>query len=167
MSAFALQAGLLVLVTGGATGIGRVIAETFLSAGARVLVCDCDGDALAQELARQGELSGHRCDISHPNEVAGLFAQVSGTLGGLDVLVNNAGVSGPTAAVVALEDWERTMAVNLNAQFLCTRLAIPMLKHAGGGSIVSISSAAVRAAHALSGLEVGGDRSHQEPGDGC
>jgi NAD(P)-dependent dehydrogenase (short-subunit alcohol dehydrogenase family) len=99
MSAFALQAGPRVLMTAGAAGIGRVIAETFLSAGARVLVCDCDGDALAQELARQGGLSGHRYDISDPKEVAVLFAQVSRTLGGLDVLANNAGVSGPTAAV--------------------------------------------------------------------
>jgi NAD(P)-dependent dehydrogenase (short-subunit alcohol dehydrogenase family) len=58
MSAFALQPGLRVLVTGAAAGIGRVIAETFLTAGARVFVCDCDGDALAQGLGRQGELSG-------------------------------------------------------------------------------------------------------------
>jgi NAD(P)-dependent dehydrogenase (short-subunit alcohol dehydrogenase family) len=59
---------------------------------------------------------------------------VSATLGGLDALINNPGISGPTAPMedIAVEDWERTMAVNVNVQFLCTRLAVPLLKRAGG-----------------------------------
>lgn len=135
-----------VLVTAGAAGIGRAIAGAFAGAGARVAVCDVDEAALAE--FRQ-ELPGHHaveCDVSSEDEVEDLFDEVEEAFGGLDVLVNNAGVAGPTARVedVALEDWRRTLAVNLDGQFLCAREAVPLLRKAGGGAIVNLSSAAGR-----------------------
>ena len=85
-------------------------------------------------------------DVSSRAEVDRLFADVKQTLGGLDVLVNNAGIAGPTAKVedISPEDWERCIAVDLNAMFYCTRLAMPLIKAAGGGSIICLSSAAGR-----------------------
>ena len=83
-------------------------------------------------------------DVSDPEQVDQLFSEVASHLGGLDVLVNNAGIAGPTGLTEELEpaDWERTIAVNLNSQFYCARRAIPLLKTAGGGLIVNISSSA-------------------------
>jgi NAD(P)-dependent dehydrogenase (short-subunit alcohol dehydrogenase family) len=135
-----------VLVTAGAAGIGRAIAEAFAHAGARVAVCDVDEAALAG--FRQA-LPGHHafaCDVSDEAQVAELFEDAAEALGGLDVLVNNAGIAGPTARVedVTLADWRRTLAVNLDGQFLCARAAVPLLRQAGGGSIINLSSAAGR-----------------------
>jgi NAD(P)-dependent dehydrogenase (short-subunit alcohol dehydrogenase family) len=135
-----------VLVTAGAAGIGRAIAGAFAQAGARVAVCDVDEAALA---AFRQEFPGHHafeCDVSDEDEVEDLFVDVEESLGGLDVLVNNAGIAGPTARVedIALEDWRRTLAVNLDGQFLCAREAVPLLRKAGGGAIVNLSSAAGR-----------------------
>ncbi|MCM0021094.1 MAG: SDR family oxidoreductase, partial [Tagaea sp.] len=114
-----------VLVTAGAAGIGRAIADAFAQAGARVAVCDVDDAALA---GFRQELPGHHafaCDVSAEDEVEDLFDEVEETLGGLDVLVNNAGIAGPTSRVedIALADWRRTLAVNLDGQFLCAREA--------------------------------------------
>jgi NAD(P)-dependent dehydrogenase (short-subunit alcohol dehydrogenase family) len=90
-------------------------------------------------------------DVSQRADVERLFADVRGTLGGLDVLVNNAGIAGPTAKIedIAPEDWERTIAVDLTGMFYCARLAMPMIKAAGGGSIVNLSSSAGRFGYPL------------------
>lgn len=137
-------AGKRVLVTAGASGIGLEIVRRFASAGARVLACDVQGaslDALRRELP---ETFGCLADVSSEADVARLFEAVDRELGGLDVLVNNAGVAGPTGGVetLSLADWERTLAVNLTGQFLCTRLAVPRLRQGRGPSIVNLSSAA-------------------------
>jgi NAD(P)-dependent dehydrogenase (short-subunit alcohol dehydrogenase family) len=137
--------GKRVLVTAGAAGIGRAIAAAFLDHGARVHICDIDERALAQCRAGLGA-SQSVADVSKLADVERLFADVKRELGGLDVLVNNAGIAGPTGKIedIAPEEWERTIAVDLNSMFYCTRLAMPLIKAAGGGSIINLSSAAGR-----------------------
>jgi NAD(P)-dependent dehydrogenase (short-subunit alcohol dehydrogenase family) len=85
-------------------------------------------------------------DVSDLKQVDELFRQVEKNLGGLDVLVNNAGIAGPTGKVedIKPEDWERCIAIDLNAMFYCTRKAMPLIKAAGGGSIINLSSVAGR-----------------------
>jgi len=141
--------GLRVLVTAGAAGIGREIARTFAEHGARVHICDVAPAALEVCACEQPEISRSLTDVSRVDEVDRLFADVKRELGGLDVLVNNAGIAGPTAKVEDIQpaDWERCIAVDLNGMFYCTRLAMPMLKangHARGGSVINMSSVAGR-----------------------
>jgi len=137
--------GLRVLVTAGGAGIGRVIAQTFADHGARVHVCDIDGEALK---VLPKEMTRTVADVAKLADVDRLFSDVERKLGGLDVLVNNAGIAGPTARVedIRPEDWDRCIAVDLNGMFYCTRKAMPMIKAAGGGSIINLSSAAGRLA---------------------
>jgi NAD(P)-dependent dehydrogenase (short-subunit alcohol dehydrogenase family) len=131
-----------VLVTAGGAGIGRVIADTFLEHGAKVHVCDLDEKALKS----LGAMTHSVADVAKLADVDRLFEDVQRTLGGLDVLVNNAGIAGPTAKVedIEPEDWDRTIAIDLSGMFYCTRKAMPMIKRSGGGSIVNLSSAAGR-----------------------
>ncbi|MEX2629082.1 MAG: SDR family oxidoreductase [Tistlia sp.] len=138
--------GLRVLVTAGASGIGRAAVESFLANGARVHLCDLDETALAAISDALPAAGTTRCDVSDPAQVDALFEAAEASLGGLDVLVNNAGVAGPTLPVeeISDEDWRRTQAVNLDGQFFCVRRAVPLLRRAGGGSIVNLSSAAGR-----------------------
>lgn len=140
-----------VLVTAGAAGIGLAIAETLIALGARVVVCDVAEDALDSVLQRGGVEAVVKADVSSERQVDALFEQVSATLGGLDALINNAGIAGPTAAVeeVELGDWNDCIGVGLTGQFLCARRAVPLLKRAGGGSIVCMSSAAGRFGYAF------------------
>jgi NAD(P)-dependent dehydrogenase (short-subunit alcohol dehydrogenase family) len=136
--------GRKVLVTAGASGLGLEMAKVFSAAGAAVLVCDVDQQALAQ--ARTGIAGLHTtvADVSDETSVAALFEEVRARLGGLDVLVNNAGVAGPTGYVETLSkpDWDRTLAVNITGQFLCARLAVPLLKQSKAGAMINLSSAA-------------------------
>ncbi len=138
--------GLRVLITAGAAGIGRAMARLFLEHGARVHICDVDERALADCAQELPAVTATLADVAKLADVERLFADVRAKLGGLDVLVNNAGIAGPTAKVEEIEpaDWERTIAIDLNGMFYCTRLAMPMLKAAGGGSIVNLSSSAGR-----------------------
>ena len=133
---------LRVIVTAGASGIGRTIAETFLAQGDSVHVCDISEPYLAEIADSLPGVGTTRADVSDEHQVDQLFEEAANHLGGLDVLVNNAGIAGPTAAVekVQPKDWERTLAVNITGQFLCARRAVPLLKQAGSGSIVNMSS---------------------------
>lgn len=143
--------GLRAIVTAGAAGIGRAIAATLHGAGARVHVCDVDEAALEQVRRAHPGIGATRADVAEPADVDRLFAEAKATLGGLDALVNNAGIAGPTLPIEEIEptDWNRTLAVNLTGQYLCARRAVPMLKAAGGGSIVMMSSAAGRFGYPL------------------
>jgi len=136
--------GLRVLITASASGIGFAVAKAFQDTGAMVHICDINEEQL-DTCREKIQGTGISCaDISKPGEVDKLFADVMSHMGGLDVLVNNAGIAGPTARVedVDPEDWDRTMAVNINGMFYCARKAVPLIKEAGSGSIVNMSSSA-------------------------
>ena len=133
-----------VLITAAASGIGCAVAKAFLDNGAKVHICDINDDQLTACTASLPGAGVSRADVSDPAQVDQLFEEVISHLGGLDVLVNNAGIAGPTAAVedVSPQQWDRTMAININGQFYCARRAVPLLKAAGGGTIINMSSSA-------------------------
>jgi NAD(P)-dependent dehydrogenase (short-subunit alcohol dehydrogenase family) len=137
-------AGKSVLITAGAGGAGLGIAREFLKAGARVTVCDIDAPAV-ERAASEGLLA--TCiDIASEASVDAVFALAEREHGPVQVLINNAGIAGPTARVedVSTADWERTMAVNLTSHFLCIRRAVPAMKAAQEGCIINISSGSAK-----------------------
>ena len=138
--------GKRVVVTAGAQGIGLAITSAFVAAGAQVHICDVNEAFLAAAKEKFPAVSQSRTDVSNEAQVDAMFAELSARWGGLDVLVNNAGIAGPTAQIedTDLAEWSQTIAVNLTGPFLCTRRAVPLLKAAGGGSIVNLSSIAGR-----------------------
>lgn len=135
-----------VLITAGASGIGLAIARAFLASGAQVYICDVDTCALDVAAKGNAGLLTRRCDIGDRDDTAGMVADAIARLGGLDVLVNNAGIGGPTRPVAELDpdDWDKVLRVNLTGAFLTTRLAIPHLIRSGRGVIINMSSAAGR-----------------------
>ena len=137
-------AGKRVLVTAGASGIGLAIARGVLESGARVLVCDVDAKAIDAVRAEFPALLATVADVSDEGSVSALFDVVDAQLGGLDVMVNNAGIAGPTGTVenLRLDDWNKTLAVNVTGQFLCARLAVPRLRKSSNASMINLSSAA-------------------------
>lgn len=146
----ALPAGLRVAISAGAGGIGRGIADAFIAQGAQVAVCDVDERALGDfESVYPGHLAV-AADVGVEAEVDGFFDAVERRLGGLDVLINNAGIAGPTAAVEEIdpEAWRRTIDINLSGQFYCARRAVLLIKRNADGSIVNISSVAGRLGYA-------------------
>ena len=142
-----LRPGLRVLVTGGAGGIGLEIARACLAEGARVHVCDLDQALRSAELP--AAMGRSVADVSRADDVDRLFDSVQserGGLGGLDVLINNAAITGPVGPVESNDPahWAQTVQVNLLGYFHCMRRAVPLLRSAGGGSIVNLSSIAGR-----------------------
>jgi NAD(P)-dependent dehydrogenase (short-subunit alcohol dehydrogenase family) len=138
--------GLRVLVTAGAGGIGLEIVRSFVREGAKVHICDVDDAALASVAQSDSDVTQSRTDVANREDVTRLFKEAVNALGGLDVLVNNAGIAGPTARVdeVDPEDWDRTLQVNITGLFNCARLAVRYLRESGNASIVNLSSAAGR-----------------------
>jgi NAD(P)-dependent dehydrogenase (short-subunit alcohol dehydrogenase family) len=136
--------GLRVLVTAGANGIGRATARAFAAEGAKVHICDVDRDALAAMAQSDPGVTQSVCDVSDRKAVAGLFDEALAALGGLDCLVNNAGIAGPTGRVDEIDpqDWDDCIAVDLTGQFNCARLAVPHLKQSANASMVNLSSQA-------------------------
>lgn len=134
----------VVLITGGASGVGQAIAESFLQDGAAVHICDASADNIAAFLHSNPTAIATICDVSDAAQVDTVFADLAAKYGQLNVLVNNAGMAGPTAAAedIDVEDWDRCMEVNISSAFYFTRKAIPLLKQQDGGSIVNISSTA-------------------------
>ncbi len=131
------------VVTGAGSGLGREVALRLGEAGARLCRVDRDADALASEPARDGDLRVV-LDVSDDAAVAKLAADVEATFGGLDILVNAAGMLGPACSVADCpeEDWDRVFAVNVKGSYLMVRHLLPLMRQAGGGSIVNFASTA-------------------------
>lgn len=136
--------GLRVLVTAGANGIGRATARAFAAEGARVHICDVDHAALTEMAQSDPAMTQSVCDVSDRAAVGRLFEDALAALGGLDCLVNNAGIAGPTGRVDEIDpaDWDSCVAIDLTGQFNCTRLAVQHLKQSRNASIVNLSSQA-------------------------
>jgi len=131
-----------VLITAGASGIGKEIARAFAAKGAKVCVCDIDAKALDTAAKEIPGLKTIVCDVSKRQDIERMVAGAAEVLGGLDVLVNNAGIAGPTAPVETVDPdkWEAVMAVDVIGTFHVTRLSIPHLKKSPAGSIIVMSS---------------------------
>jgi NAD(P)-dependent dehydrogenase (short-subunit alcohol dehydrogenase family) len=134
------------LITAGASGIGKEIARAFKAASAIVCVCDIDTKALEGAAKDIPGLLTKVCDVSKRQEIERMVPEAVGALGGLDVLVNNAGISGPTAPVESMdpEAWEKVLQIDLTGTFNVTRMAIPYLKKSAAGVIINMSSVAGR-----------------------
>lgn len=135
------------IVTGGARGIGRAIAERLLASGAHLCLWDVDAAALA---AAQAELSAHgkvhtaTVDVTSPASVAAAVQSTLAAFGKIDILVNNAGIAGNNAKTweTSPEDWQRVIAINLNGPFHCCHAVVPQMLKNGYGRIVNIASIA-------------------------
>jgi 3-oxoacyl-[acyl-carrier protein] reductase len=143
-----------VIVTGAGRGIGRAIAERFASGGAKVVVSDVDADAAAvvADAIRGGggTATAIRADVASETDVAALMERARSEFGGLDVLVNNAGID-LVARIEEMdyEDWRRMLSVDLDGAFLCIRHARESLARSGRGAVVNIAS--IHAAHTQPG----------------
>jgi NAD(P)-dependent dehydrogenase (short-subunit alcohol dehydrogenase family) len=144
-------AGLRVVVTAGASGIGRAIADLLLANGAKVAVCDVAKGFLADFRKAHPGAPAVLADVASEQDVDRFFKTAARALGGLDALINNAGIAGPTGAVDEIDpaDWRRCIDIDLTGQFLCARRAVPLIRRAGGGSVVNMSSAAGRFGYAF------------------
>lgn len=140
------------VVTGGSKGIGYMIAERLVMAGAAVFVCGRSRselrDAIAS-LSAHGPAGGEICDVRNEDQVRMMIAECERLFGGVDILVNNAGVGffGKTVEETSGEMFRQTIETNLNGVFYCCRYAIPVMKKRGGGYIINISSLAGQNAH--------------------
>ena len=135
-----------ILVTAGAGGIGLAMAEAFLAAGAKVHIADVNAEAVAAITAEHDGITGTVGDISKAADLDVLFRDVESHLGGLDVLINNAGIAGATAPVedYPADVWDAVVGVNLTGTFLVTQRAVRLLKESPAASIIVMSSLAGR-----------------------
>lgn len=133
---------LKIVITAGASGIGSDIAQILSQADAKVIICDKDQEALDQFSKNNPEIMTLKVDVSNEQEVVSFFKAIKDHFGEINALINNAGVSGPSARLedTNFNDWQNTLNVNLNGTFLSTKSAIPFLRSAGGGSIINIGS---------------------------
>jgi NAD(P)-dependent dehydrogenase (short-subunit alcohol dehydrogenase family) len=143
--------GLRVMVSAGASGIGLAIARAFVREGAKVHVCDVDAVALAKLAASDPAITSSACDVASRDQVQRFFDEALARLGGLDCLVNNAGIAGPTGRVEEIDpaEWDRCLAIDLTGQFNCVRLAVPHLRKSANASVMNVSSLAGRLGFAL------------------
>ena len=149
--------GRVAIVTGAGQGIGRAIAERFAADGAAVAVADLNPEtaaAVAQAIeAAGGRAIALRVDVTKPADAERLAGEAQAQLGGIDVLVNNAGILRSTrAAEVTPEEWHLVLDANLTGAFLCARAAYPGLKASGHGRIINVASMAGRATSTLGGV---------------
>lgn len=143
------ESGLRVLVTAGAGGIGRRIVEGFREVGARIAVCDVSDEALSSFRTEVPDGFAVKCDVADGEAVAEMIRQAREALGGFDIVVNNAGIAGPTGAVEDLDpvEWERTLRTDLDSQFHVAHETARDLKESRG-SLINIASVAGRLGYA-------------------
>ena len=139
--------GNVAIVTGGAQGIGRAIAERFLDSGAKVAIWDPDvalSEKTVDDLSRVGEIKAYGIDVTDPTNLGGGVDQIMADFGSIEILVNNAGVAGANATVweYDTDEWLKTINVNLNGPFYCCRAVVPGMIERGYGRIVNIASIA-------------------------
>lgn len=142
----------IAVVTGGTKGIGRAIAESLLKAGAKVFICARNKSELKralEELSQLGRVEGEICDVRSETQVRMMLEECVRLFGGVDVLINNAGIGiiGKTVEEMSAEEFEQTLQTNLFGVFYACHHAIPQMKKRGGGYIINISSLAGQNAH--------------------
>jgi NAD(P)-dependent dehydrogenase (short-subunit alcohol dehydrogenase family) len=135
------------VVTGGGQGIGRAIAERLLRSGARVSLWDCDeplGKETARELAALGDVDAATVDVVNAEQVEAAAAATVKRFGGIDILVANAGITGPNLPTWEYppEEWRRVLDIDLTGIFLCCRAVVPLMRAQHYGRIVNIASIA-------------------------
>ena len=144
-------AGQRIVVTAGAAGIGLCIARRLRAQGAQLAICDVDAAALDRAKEELGAKIATVADVSDEAQMKGFFQETADALGGLDALVNNAGIAGPTGGVEDIDpsEWRRCIDICLTGQFLCAHFGVPLLKASGGGAIINMSSSAGRFGYAF------------------
>jgi NAD(P)-dependent dehydrogenase (short-subunit alcohol dehydrogenase family) len=146
------EPGLRVLISGAATGIGAAIAEAFVQTDAHVYVCDVNASAVEKAKESNPKLHVGVADVSNREQVDSVIDDARSKLGGLDLLINNAGIAGPTGEVETIQpdEWERTVSTNLNSQYYFLRKAVPLLKETSPSpGIIAMSSVAGRLGYAF------------------
>ena len=133
-----------VMITAAASGIGRAIAKSFAAEGVKVHICDVNEEALADFREEFPEIAATHVNVRSEGEIDAWFDDALDDLGSLDVLVNNAGVKGPTAPVDDIDyaDWRECLEICLDSHFLCARRAAPVMKAQKSGAIINLSSTA-------------------------
>ncbi len=145
------------IITGGGTGIGKAIAKVFAAEGCKVTVCGRTLETLDQTVAeiksKGGDAMGIRCDVSQGDQVQALVQQTVEKFGGLNILVNNAGVRGSIRTIEDLSEaeWQRTFDIDAKGTWLCSKYAIPEMRQSRGGSIIMISSISAHIGQAKQG----------------
>jgi len=135
-----------VIVTAGASGIGLAVAQQFLAQGAEVFICDVIQETLDTALSENARLQGALADVSDIEQVEAFFADAMRAMGGIDVLVNNAGIGGPQAKIEEIDyaDWDACIRINLSGMFYCVKQVVPAMKAEGSGCILNISTTSAR-----------------------
>ena len=136
--------GKRVIVTAGARGIGKSIAASYLNLGAKVAICDIDEISLNEIQQDFPSLLTACVDMSSLPQTDSFFDIVESQFGGIDIVINNAGISGPTGNIedITLKDWKTCLSVNIDSLFLTARRCVPLMKQQQAGSIVNIASTA-------------------------
>ena len=146
--------GKVAIVTGGTKGIGKAIAELLVTAGVNTSICGRHEDELEQAISDlsgrgEGDVTGTICDVRDYDQVTALFDHTTQVFGGVDILINNAGVGiFTTVENMSPEDFRAVLETNVSGVFYCCHQAIPLMKKRGGGYIINISSLAGANPHA-------------------
>ena len=135
-----------VIVTAGASGIGLAVAQKYLSEGAQVTICDIAETALEDALKANAGLKGRLADVGDPQSVEAFFKASIHDMGGIDVLVNNAGIGGPRDPVESIDyqAWDDCVRINLSGMFYCVKQVVPSMKAQQSGCITNISTVSAR-----------------------